>query len=72
MWKSAPKICASTFFARQARAASMSTRRNRRCTDHRINLTLYSLERIMEGELEPLVEALGTAAQAEALKAQSA
>ena len=43
-----------------------------RCTDHRINLTLYSLERIMEGELEPLVEALGTAAQAEALKAQSA
>ena len=41
-----------------------------RCTDHRINLTLYSLERIMEGELAPLVEALSTAAQAEALKAQ--
>ncbi|MDR2054568.1 MAG: peptide chain release factor 1 [Desulfovibrio sp.] len=41
-----------------------------RCTDHRINLTLYSLERIMEGELTPLVEALSTAAQAEALKAQ--
>ncbi|MBQ9407376.1 MAG: peptide chain release factor 1 [Desulfovibrio sp.] len=42
-----------------------------RCTDHRINLTLYSLDRIMEGELDPLVEALGTAAQAEALKAEA-
>jgi len=43
-----------------------------RCTDHRINLTLYSLDRIMEGELDPLVEALGTAAQTEALKAEAA
>ena len=42
-----------------------------RCTDHRINLTLYSLDRIMEGELGPLLEALSTAAQAEALKAQA-
>ena len=42
-----------------------------RCTDHRINLTLYSLDRIMEGDLEPLIVALGTAAQAEALKAQA-
>ena len=42
-----------------------------RCTDHRINLTLYSLDRIMEGELSPLLEALATAAQAEALKAQA-
>ena len=42
-----------------------------RCTDHRINLTLYSLDRIMEGELDPLVEALVTAAQADALKAQA-
>ena len=42
-----------------------------RCTDHRINLTLYSLEKIMQGELNPLVEALATAAQAEALKAQA-
>ena len=41
-----------------------------RCTDHRINLTLYSLDRIMEGELSPLLEALATASQAEALKAQ--
>lgn len=42
-----------------------------RCTDHRINLTLYSLERIMEGELAPLLDALATAAQTEALRAQA-
>ena len=41
-----------------------------RCTDHRINLTLYSLDRIMEGELDPLLDALATSAQAAALKAQ--
>jgi peptide chain release factor 1 len=29
-----------------------------RCTDHRIHLDLYSLDRIMLGELEPLIEAL--------------
>ncbi len=29
-----------------------------RITDHRINLTLYSLDRIMEGEIAPLVDAL--------------
>ncbi|MCS6771095.1 MAG: peptide chain release factor 1 [Kiritimatiellae bacterium] len=29
-----------------------------RVTDHRINLTLYSLDRVMEGELDPLVQAL--------------
>jgi peptide chain release factor 1 len=29
-----------------------------RMTDHRVNLTLYSLDRIMEGALEPLFEAL--------------
>ena len=42
-----------------------------RCTDHRINLTLYSLDRIMEGELTPLFDALSTAAQTEALKIQA-
>lgn len=30
-----------------------------RITDHRINLTLYQLPQIMEGDIEPLVEALG-------------
>lgn len=42
-----------------------------RCTDHRINLTLYSLDKIMEGELDPLLDALATSAQAAALKANA-
>lgn len=42
-----------------------------RCTDHRINLTLYSLDRIMEGELDPLLDALATSFQAQALKAEA-
>jgi len=29
-----------------------------RMTDHRVNLTLYSLDRIVEGDLAPLLEAL--------------
>ena len=40
-----------------------------RVTDHRINLTLYKLERVMEGEMDELVEGLITHYQAEALKA---
>jgi peptide chain release factor 1 len=40
-----------------------------RLTDHRINLTLYTLERILDGELDPVVDALTTSYQAEALKA---
>ena len=31
-----------------------------RCTDHRINLDLYSLDKIMQGELDDLIEALQT------------
>ena len=42
-----------------------------RCTDHRINLTLYSLDKIMQGELDPLLDALSQAAQSEALKAEA-
>jgi peptide chain release factor 1 len=41
-----------------------------RVTDHRINLTLYNLPKIMGGDLEPIVTALRTHAQAEALKSQ--
>ncbi|MBO5489926.1 MAG: peptide chain release factor 1 [Desulfovibrio sp.] len=41
-----------------------------RVTDHRINLTMYSLDRFMEGEIEDMVEALATAAQADALRAE--
>lgn len=40
-----------------------------RVTDHRINLTLYKLDRVMEGEVDELVEALITHYQAEALRA---
>ena len=40
-----------------------------RITDHRINLTLHSLDKTLEGELDPLVDALVTHYQAEALKA---
>ncbi len=38
-----------------------------RVTDHRIGLTLYKLEDIMQGELDELVDAIGTHFQAEAL-----
>ncbi len=38
-----------------------------RVTDHRINLTLYKIERIMDGELDELVEALAAEHQAEQL-----
>jgi peptide chain release factor 1 len=38
-----------------------------RCTDHRINLTLYKLDRVMEGDLDELVEALIAHDQAERL-----
>ncbi len=40
-----------------------------RVTDHRINLTLHSLDRVIEGELDPVIDALVTHHQAEALKA---
>ena len=40
-----------------------------RLTDHRINLTIYQLERIMEGQIDEIVEGLITHYQAEALKA---
>jgi peptide chain release factor 1 len=41
-----------------------------RVTDHRINLTLYKLDRVVEGDLDELVTALHSAHQAELLKAQ--
>ena len=38
-----------------------------RCTDHRINLTLYKLDRVMEGELDEIIDALTSHDQAERL-----
>jgi peptide chain release factor 1 len=41
-----------------------------RVTDHRINFTLHQLDLIMEGRIEPLIEALSTHYQTEKLKEQ--
>ena len=39
-----------------------------RVTDHRINLTLYKIDSVMDGQLDELIDALATADQAEKLK----
>jgi peptide chain release factor 1 len=39
-----------------------------RATDHRINLTLYKLQFVMDGEIDELVEALRLARKAEQLE----
>jgi peptide chain release factor 1 len=39
-----------------------------RLTDHRINLTIYQLDRVMDGDLDETLNALNTHYQAEALK----
>ncbi len=41
-----------------------------RVTDHRIGLTLYKIEQIMNGALDEIIDALVTADQAEKMKAQ--
>ena len=43
-----------------------------RVTDHRIGLTLYRIDAVMDGDLDELVDALVTADQAEKLKAGEA
>jgi peptide chain release factor 1 len=43
-----------------------------RVTDHRICLTMHQLQEVMDGKLQPLVEALSTYYQAEKLKGESA
>jgi peptide chain release factor 1 len=40
-----------------------------RLTDHRINLTLYKLDRVMDGDIDEVLAALGSAHQAEQLAA---
>lgn len=39
-----------------------------RLTDHRINLTLYNLDKVIDGDLDPVIDALNTHYQAEQLK----
>jgi peptide chain release factor 1 len=41
-----------------------------RLTDHRINLTLYSLDRVMNGDIEGIIEALVVAENAEKMKGE--
>ena len=41
-------------------------------TDHRIGLTIHQLQEVMDGKLQPLVEALVTHFQAEKLKQETA
>ncbi len=41
-----------------------------RVTDHRINLTLYSLDKIMDGQIEDIIEALQVAENAEKMAAE--
>ncbi len=43
-----------------------------RVSDHRINMTVYTLDRFLDGELDPVIDALVTSSQAEALKAEGA
>ncbi len=42
-----------------------------RVTDHRINLTLYKLDRIMDGEIDEITDALAAADRAEQLAAEA-
>ncbi len=42
-----------------------------RVTDHRIGLTLYKLDQVLNGDLDELIDALVTADRAEKLKAES-
>jgi len=42
-----------------------------RITDHRIGLTIYRLEYILDGNLDEVIDALATADQAAKLSAQS-
>ena len=39
-----------------------------RVTDHRVGLTLYRIEAIMDGDLDEIIDTLATAEQAEKLK----
>ena len=39
-----------------------------RVTDHRVGLTLYKIDAIMDGDIDEIINALATADQAEKLK----
>jgi len=56
---------------RSERIRTYNFPQNRR-TDHRINMTLYSLDRAMEGEISEIIEGLKLHAREELLKAERA
>ena len=39
-----------------------------RVTDHRVGLTLYKIDAVMDGDIDEIINALATADQAEKLK----
>jgi peptide chain release factor 1 len=43
-----------------------------RVSDHRIGLTMHQLQEVMDGKLQPIVEALVTHYQAEKMKGETA
>jgi peptide chain release factor 1 len=43
-----------------------------RLTDHRIGFTIHQLEQVMDGKIQPLIDALITHFQAEKLKQEAA
>ena len=43
-----------------------------RVTDHRIGLTIHQLAEVMDGKLQPIVDALSAHYQAEKLKSEAA
>jgi peptide chain release factor 1 len=43
-----------------------------RVTDHRIGLTIHQLQEVMDGKLQPLIEALTTHYQSEKMKQETA
>jgi protein subunit release factor A len=57
--------------ATAASASAPTTFPQNRVTDHRINLTLYKIDAIMDGDLGELVGALSAEHQAEQLAALS-
>jgi peptide chain release factor 1 len=42
--------------------------REGRVSDHRVNVTLHTIDRFLDGELDPVIDTLVATAQAEALK----
>ena len=64
---------AAAWWARGDRSEKIRTYNfpQNRMTDHRINFTLHQLDQIMEGRIDPLIDALTTHYNTEKLKQQN-